>query len=72
MLKSLLPAAIDRLKERGTWRGIVAGTAGLFGFALGAEYIDAIAGIGVALLGVVEVIFREHGYITNSAADNSI
>ena len=51
---------IARLKEVSTWQGIIAVLTG-FGFVVSPELSDGIIGIGVAVFGLVSVIWKERG-----------
>lgn len=61
----------DRLHEKNTWHGLNAFVGGIIGVSVGPEYIDVIIEACIAVSGVVEVIFRQHGYITNKSKDDS-
>ena len=51
---------IARLKEVSTWQGIISVVTG-FGVAMSPELSDGIIGIGVAVFGLVSVIWKERG-----------
>ena len=55
-----MEALIARLKEVSTWQGIISVVTG-FGVAVSPELSDGIIGIGVAVFGLVSVIWKERG-----------
>jgi hypothetical protein len=49
---------LDRLREASTWRGLI-GIATTFGVIISPELADKIIAVGIALVGVVEIIRKE-------------
>lgn len=49
---------IDRLKEASTWRGII-GLITAAGVTISPEQIDKIVAAGLAIMGVIGMLFRD-------------
>lgn len=65
-------AVNDRAREKSTWVGVTKFVAGIAGWTVAPGVLEAIGTVGLALWGVVEVVFREHGYISDSVIDNAL
>lgn len=51
---------INRLKEVSTWQGVIGIVTG-FGVAISPDLAEGIAAAGVAVFGLVSVVFKERG-----------
>lgn len=55
----MLDYIINQLKQPSTWLGLISVVGGAFGWTVSADLTQSIVALGVALAGLIGVIYRE-------------